>query len=258
MENGKPRLYSRKIKSLFGKDRQLQVNSRDFPELARTGLHSESTLVRKKIITGIPVEVITFIGRPKRFSDAGFLAEDEDILSVLIGDNRLVKKLGLTHATMAKPLFHVWNMILKEIEAGGMVRFSGVRHFFYNGGKVLMRAEATKGWQVSIFQDEIQGKFDVDLCRKLSRKEEDLLKRCYPQLSVHQMTRLKEKLSTIHFSEMVPFYIMRYGFYEGHTDYRADPIAIAFIFGLRNLAELEKKFRGNLYTTLTNHYSHTN
>ena len=37
----------------------------------------------------------------------------------------------------------------------------------------------------------------------------------------------------------VPFYIMRYGFYEGHTSYRADPIAIACIFGLRSLQQIE-------------------
>jgi len=69
------------------------------------------------------------------------------------------------------------------------------------------------------------------------------------------MTDLEKKLSSIHFSEMVPFYIMGYGFYEGHTSYRADPIAISFIFGLRNIVELEKAFKGKLYITLTNHFS---
>jgi len=46
---------------------------------------------------------------------------------------------------------------------------------------------------------------------------------------------------------MLPYYIMRYGFYEGHTDYRADPIAIAFIFGMRSLEEIEAAFEGRLY-----------
>ncbi|MCK4835997.1 MAG: hypothetical protein KAT17_05135, partial [Candidatus Aminicenantes bacterium] len=61
-------------------------------------------------------------------------------------------------------------------------------------------------------------------------------------------------LCSIHFSEMAPYYIMRYGFYEGHTDYRADPIAIAFIFGLKSLKEIDNIFQGKLYTTLSNHF----
>jgi hypothetical protein len=58
--------------------------------------------------------------------------------------------------------------------------------------------------------------------------------------------------------EMVPFCIMRYGFYEGHTGYRADPIAISFIFGLRSLEEIEKAFEGNLYKALTEDFAREN
>jgi len=54
---------------------------------------------------------------------------------------------------------------------------------------------------------------------------------------------------------MSPYYIMRYGFYEGHTDYRSDPITIAFIFGLRDLEEIENVFHGNLDQVLTNHFT---
>jgi len=254
VENGNPLLYSHKTKSVFGKDRQLKVDSGDFPELARTGLHSDSALERKKRITGIPVDVITYIGRPGRFSQAGFLADDEGIISVLKGDNSLVKQMGLTHPQMAKPLYHVWNMILKEIEFGKLGRFSDIEYFFYNGVKVKMKAEGTKGWQVSIFQDEIQGKFEISVRRELTEGEKTLLKKWYPQLSDRQMSDLTNKLSCMHFSEMAPYYIMRYGFYEGHTDYRTDPIAISFIFGLRSLKKLERAFQGKLYTILTRHF----
>lgn len=47
---------------------------------------------------------------------------------------------------------------------------------------------------------------------------------------------------------------MRYGFYEGHTSWRVDPIAFAFIFGLRSLDEIEAAFPGRLYKTLTGHF----
>jgi hypothetical protein len=255
VENGNPLLYSRRIKSQFGKDSQLHVNSGDFPSLAKTGLHLDDELEKKDMITGIPVSLITHIGRPNRFSWAGFMAEDEDIISVLKGDNNLVKKLGLTHPQMAKPLFHVWNIILKEMELGKFGRFSNIKHFFYNGKKVILKAEGTKGWQVSIFQDEIQGKFDLNIRREMSITEKAFLKERYSNLPTHQMSELQNKLSNINFSEMLPYYIMRYGFYEGHTDYRCDPIAIAWIFGFKSLEEIEGTFNGKLYEALTKHFT---
>jgi hypothetical protein len=254
-ENGKPLLYSRKINSLFGKDRQLEVDSGDFPALARTGLHSDSEVENKKMITGWPVEIINCIGRPGGLSHTGFLTRDEDIVSVLKGDNQLVRQMKLTHPQLAKPLFHIWNALLVEKECKMMGRFSNIRLVYYNGGEITLHAEGTKGWQVSIFQDEIQGRFEIIVRRELSRTEREWLKRKYSALSEAEIAELENKLSSIHFSEMVPFYIMRYGFYEGHTAYRADPVAIAFIFGLRSLEELEKIFPWKLYKILTTHYT---
>ena len=88
------------------------------------------------------------------------------------------------------------------------------------------------------------------MSRDLHQEEKDFLLGEYPDLTEEEMDRLKKKLSYIHTAEMAPFYIKRYGFYEGHTDYRADPIAIAFIFGLRNLDEIESAFKGELDKTL--------
>jgi hypothetical protein len=256
VENGDPLHYSNRVKSVLGKDQQLQIDKGDFPTLAGTGLHSDLELDGKEMITGFPVTLITYIGRPGRFSYAGFMADDEDIISVLKGDNRLVKKLGLTHSQTARPLFQVWNVLLKEIELGKWVRFwDNIQYFFYNGRSVTLKAQGTKGWQISIFQDEIQGSFDIDVSTDLSLEEKSFLRKRYSYLSASQMTELEKKLSSIHFSEMVPYYIMRYGFYEGHTDYRSDPIAIAFIFGLKSLAEIENVFQEDLYKTMTNHFT---
>ncbi len=255
VENGRPLHYSYRVGSVYGKDRQLHVDRHYFPTLAGTGLHSEAELDDKDMITGIPADVITYIGRPGRFSGAGFMAEDEDIISVLKGDNNLVRKLGLTHPQMARPLYHVWNIILQEIKCEKWGRFSGIRCFFYNGNKVTLRAESMKGWQNSIFQDEIQGRFDIDVQRTLTDAERRFLQEKYAHLSAEQMAELKKKLTRFHFSEMVPYYIMRYGFYEGHTDYRADPIAIACIFGLKSVEEIEHAFPGHLHRILIDHFT---
>ncbi|MHC4117996.1 MAG: hypothetical protein ACYSWO_10860 [Planctomycetota bacterium] len=252
VENGKPLNYKA---DQWGKGRQLEVDAADFPTLVKTGLHCESELDRAKTITSRSVVEITELGRPGRSSGAGFMAADEDIISVLKGDNRLVRRLGTTHPQMARPLFNLWNMMLTDYELGRLARFwNHVEYISYNGTKVLAKAESFKGWQESLFDDEILGRFEIDVRRELSRDERAFLGEKYPDLSKRQMAELIKKLTNIHTGEMVPYYIMRYGFYEGHTDYRADPIAIAFIFGIKSLEQIEAAFDGRLYEALTQHY----
>ena len=104
----------------IGKGQQLQVDGSDFPTLAASGLHSPAELERVRSITGKPVLEITRLGRPGASSGIGFLAADEDILSVLHGDNELVRRLGLKHPELARPLFHVWNLLLRQYELAGL------------------------------------------------------------------------------------------------------------------------------------------
>jgi len=54
--------------------------------------------------------------------------------------------------------------------------------------------------------------------------------------------------------EMQPFYIYRYGFYEGHTSWRINPIAIALMFGLKPIEEIEAAFAGQLPRVLKQHF----
>lgn len=252
VENGRPCDVRQ---GLYGKGRQLEVNSRDFPTLYKTGLHSNAELNRTQSITGKTIAEITKDGRPEHFSGIGFMAADEDILSVLRGDNELVKKLGLTHPDMAKPLFHVWNLLLTEMQLGNWQRFwDGFTYLMYNGRKVFLQAYGTKGYQHSLFNDEITGSTDITLSRSVDNQEINFLNANYASLDASKMDVLIEKLSRMHTGEMEPYYIMRYGFYEGHTIYRVDPIAIAFIFGLMSLEEINEALNGEIYSVLTSHY----
>jgi HEAT repeat protein len=244
VENGKPLNYKQ---NQWGKGRQLKIDAVDFPALAQSGLHSEAELERTKMITGRSIVEIVELGRPERSSGAGFMGDDEDIISVIKGDNRLVEQLDLRHPQLARPLFHIWNMILRDVELKRLGRFwEPFEYILYKGQKVFAKAEGTKGWQESIFDDEILGKFQIEIWRELSQDEKTFLREKYPNLTKDQMEALLKKLSHIHISEMAPYYIKRYGFYEGHTDYRADPIAITWIFGLRSLAQIEAAFSGRL------------
>lgn len=228
------------------------MDSLDFPELARTGLHSEEELARTRTITGRPVDAITALGRPGALSGAGFLHPEEDVISVLSADNALMARMGLTHAELAKPLFHLWNFLLAEYERGFVTRFyDRTDYLLYNGAEVRLGViHPTKGFQESIFDDGIQGSFEINFYRELSQGERAFLRRCYAHLKEAEFDELIEKLTHVHSGEIEPYYVMRYGFYEGHTSYRADPIALAYIFGLKSLEQLEQCFPGRLHSIL--------
>ena len=51
------------------------------------------------------------------------------------------------------------------------------------------------------------------------------------------------------------YYVEWYGFYEGHTEWRAVPIAIAFILGMKDLGEIDTTFDGRLYDASTEHFT---
>ena len=199
------------------------------------------------------------LGWPGALSQGGFLARDEDILSVLKGDNEIVKKMGLTHPQLAKPLFYVLNMMDTDLRLNrwNMIRhqWENIQSFFYSGKEVLVVAEDTKGGQQSIFDDGIEGAFYIRLWREWTREEEEFIKKKYPNLTTEELQKMKDMLAGFNTGEMQPQYIMRYGFYEGHTYWRVDPIAIAFIFGIKGIQELDADFDGMLYDVMTQHHT---
>ncbi|PWB80633.1 MAG: hypothetical protein C3F08_03925 [Candidatus Methylomirabilota bacterium] len=229
----------------------LEIDQEDFSALARTGVHSEAELELTRSITGRSVAEITELGRPGRLSSSGFMAEDEDILSVIKGDNRLVAKLGLTHAEVARPLLHVCNLIR------ALYLETGARHtniVFYAGKRLTLQVEFSRGGQKSIFQDSLDGAWTIKIRRDFEEKEQAFLNRAYARLDPAQRETLVERLTEMLTGEMQPFYIYRYGFYEGHTAWRTDPVVIAFLFGLKSIEEIEAVFAGQLHRVLTQHF----
>ena len=253
VENGTPNDYN---KGLWGKGRQLATDPVDFPTLARTGLHAEAELERTTTITGRQVADITAAARPGNASGVGFLAQDEDILSVIRGDNRLVERLGLTHPQLARPLFMLFNVALRNLETyrRGESPSNDIEALLWGGHRVFIDVYGSKGWQQSVFDDEVLGYFELRMWRELTPEEEAYLGEHYSSLAEAELEELKKKLTVIHTGEMVPFYVTRYGFYEGHTGYRADPVAIATIFGLMNIPDIDAAVGGDLYRVLTTHH----
>jgi hypothetical protein len=112
---------------------------------------------------------------------------------------------------------------------------------------VKLDAGDTKGAQLSIFADGLEGSFHIEIERDLTPQELSLLTQKYPRLTPQQMNALILALTRLETGEIEPHYIMWYGFYEGRTPWRTDPVAIALIFGLRTLDEIECAFPGRLY-----------
>jgi len=241
------------------RERQCRVDGHDFPILARTGRHSAAELAQVVTITGRSLAEITDLGRPGGLSTDGFLAGDEDVRSVLDGDNRLVAALGLTHPQLARPLFHVWNIVEADANAH---RWNMARHrwercqsLLYRGREVQVEAHDTKGVQESIFDDGLEGYFHIEIRRPPTPEEEAVLRRKYGHLPPDRWALLLERLSVMQTGEIEPYCVQWYGFYEGHTAWRVDPIAIAFIFSLRTLDDIEAAFPGRLDEVLTGHFT---
>ena len=255
VENGEPFDYK---KRLYGKGNQFLADAEDFPHFARTGIHSEDELRNTKIITGRSVSQITVDGRPWGSSGVGFMADDETIMSVIYADNRTVKKLGLTHADIARALFHFWN-ISRDFEKYSLDSLTNQRieldALIYNGNEVKFKTEGSRGWQESIFDDEILGTGHIEIWRELNPKEIEFLKTNYSNLTEDQFDQLQKMVSWFHTCEMVFFYIQRYGFYEGHTEYRPDPITVAMVFGLASVEEAHLASGGNLYHYFSSHFT---
>ncbi len=241
----------------------LEIDATDFPTLAKIGLHSEIELDAAQRITGRSIAEITELGRPGRLSSSGFLCEDEDVMSVIKGDNRLVKKLGLNHLQTATPLIHLCHMIRcysnHHHSRTHIHTWKDQSYILYNGKKIFLEVTLTKGGQKSIFNDgDLDGAWGIKIWRDLDTNETKFLTERYNRLDENQRKSFVQKLSQMMLGEIVPFYIYRYGFYEGHTGWRADPIAIAFIFGLKSIGEIENTFPGKLDYELYRHFTNEN
>lgn len=234
---------------------QGQIDAEDFPVLAARGVHDHEHLADTRQITGVPISQINDRAQPGALSSSGFLAAGEDVLITLMEDDRRVRALGLTHAQLAEPLFHVINVLDQDV--GVVYRnhsFDELVAIRYGGHHVFIKGEGTKGGQKSIFDDGIEGALDLDIWRPLSQEELCFLREAYPNLRYGAFSDLARRLSHLHTGEMEPQYIMRYGFYEGHTEYRTDPLTIAVVFGLKRLQEVEAAFKGRLPQVLTQPY----
>jgi hypothetical protein len=240
----------------FIKGDQLGVDSEDFPALEESGLHSEEDLKKVKSITGKTIHEINKTAKSEQSSYAGFISVEEDIMTVIRRDNELVRELELTHPDMARPLFHVWNALLFILEKDGVTgEWRPFESIQYKGNIVFVKTQLTRGFQESIFNDEIRGSFLIKIWRELKPDEKDFLQKAYSHLSQDEFDEMTLKLTHMTIGEMNPYYIMRYGFYEGYTFFRADPIAIALIFGLKSLEEIEATFQRDLSEILIEPFS---
>jgi hypothetical protein len=165
------------------------------------GINSNEVIDRMTSLTGKSIEEIEWDGQPGGLSSAGFLSEGENFKDRLKIDNTFVRTHGFTHQQLAAPLFAVMNILDGIADR----RFDD---FTYGDHRYRANYESYRGFQESLFNDNLQTDRDFTVTNLGTGK-------------------------TLKFSPLVPYYIARYGFYEGKTDYRVDPEAIIEVFQLR-------------------------
>jgi hypothetical protein len=165
------------------------------------GMNSNDVIDRMTTLTAKPIEEIEWDGRPGGLSSEGFLGVGESFKERLKADNTFVRSRGFTHQQLAAPLFAVTNILDRIADR----QFDD---FTYGGHHYSASYESYRGFQESLFNDNLQTDRDFTVTNLGTGK----------------------KLS---FSPLVPYYIARYGFYEGKTSYRVDPAAIIDTFQLR-------------------------
>jgi len=218
------------------------------------GLHDEGALTRTRRSPGRSVAEITSLGRPRRLSTSGFLADDEDIVSVLGRGQSLVERLGLTHRAAGRTAIvrdelardrhrrRLGEPLLRRL--GRLFPTTGRRSASKALGQKEARSRSLRTDRGCAGSRHLEG---------VDRKGEETPEESVPLAPEDRFTALVHGLSRIHTGEMEPQYITRYGFYEGHTEYRTDPLAIALIFGLTTIERIEAAFPGKLPHVLTEH-----
>lgn len=66
--------------------------------------------------------------------------------------------MGLTHSQTSKTLFQVWNLIFMP--------HRDIEFLLYNGKRIYFEIRGSKGWQYSIFDDEIEGQYTLKIWRE--------------------------------------------------------------------------------------------
>lgn len=137
------------------------------------------------------------------------MAVDEDVHSVLQTDHQMVRRIGLKHPDLARPLFHVWNLLLRQYELGRLGRFKDdISSIWYHGREIHLRSQRTKGFQESIFHDKIKGALDIQLWRDMDDGEREFLNAAYMHLGAAEREAMAGRLTRLRTREMQPYYIM--------------------------------------------------
>ena len=191
------------VRGFNEKGDQLRVNQDPHPEIA---------------LTGKSVAEITVDAWPGSASWSGFLCEHETLLSRLKTDHQLVESMKLQHQDLANPVIHTWNLVQAwESQSNDQAKASDkIEGFYYNNRYLSFKYQGGKGWQTSIFNDSLTGSYHV-----------------WAETG-------DSPFGPVFFSDLAPYYINRYQFYEGMTIYRLDPRNIALTYGLLSLQDLER------------------
>jgi hypothetical protein len=177
-------------------------------------VNSDDSIRQLTTLTGLTIAEIEDRARPchcSKWQDCsvdGFLGENEGFITRLLEDNLFVRQKQLTHQKIAKPLFILATMNKDYCHIAQETGDFKTGQCLLNKITFSVSINCTNGYQESIFNDHLRSSCIVNAVKMPQRQN----------LSFDQV--------------LLPNYIDRYGFYEGHTIYRVAPQTIIDFFEL--------------------------
>lgn len=197
------------------------------------GMNTTEAILNTQEINGVHVAVLSTRMRPGSYSTAGFMGQKEDLRTIMATDNDTVLGFGTTHQALAKPLLETATMVDNCLFADGPVDIKkapgNVIQFFEgpDAPRYFVSFDGWMGYQHSPFEDGLLTSRDTTITNLTSGHR-------------------------LHFSNLLPHLIYRYGFYEGEgTSYRLSPQAITEAVSELRLPEFQETMKNDPIVKLT-------
>jgi hypothetical protein len=173
------------------------------------GVNSTDVIRELKGLNGRSIIQLETDMRPCRIGGTvsfdGFIGRNDSLIEVLAADNKLVKRLGLTHQDLALPLRYVERIVNLGFDY----------EFSFRGSQYEVESSSFATPIISPFGDGTGSRTDVD---------------------IHNLTNGESMRLNLLLAEM----INRYGFYEGNVGHRVEPEDIIKVFPYLNAVAAER------------------
>jgi len=173
--------------------------------------------------------------RPERASRAGFLGQEDFLVSTLLEDRATMKKVGVSYTELAKVIYYLtngWYMKKMKVDQGNDFVYKkqlAVTVYRTMGPQRCPFDDVGLGWSM-ILVEKLE---TYDESQKIIKERKDKLKERKDDCSDVILEHLIKTKNNIILTELSPHLIYRHKFFEGKgTPYRMEPAVLIEWFKL--------------------------